>query len=64
MHDLLFTLPGDDFPWDPTVRVAKVGNATFEFQFVHDGRLITTDRATDDAAPAVLDAFLTRLTRT
>ena len=62
MHDLLFTLPEDEFPWHATVRVGKTSEDAFEFQLVRDGHLITADRAADDTAPAVLDAFLMQLT--
>jgi hypothetical protein len=64
MHDLLFTLPDEEYPWDKTVRVGRVGKDAFEFQFVRGGHLISADRATDSTALAVLDAFLMQLTGT
>ena len=60
MLDLLFTLPGEAFPWRTTVRVSHV-EGVFDFQLVRDGHLVTADRAGDTNAPVVLDAFLMQL---
>jgi len=60
-HDLLFTLPGETFPWSTVVLVSH-HRGEFEFQLRRDELLITTDRATTESAPAVLDAFLLQLT--
>lgn len=62
MYDLLFTRTDEEFPWTVTVRVGRVGRDAFEFKLIRDEHLITADRATDETAPAVLDAFLIQLT--
>jgi hypothetical protein len=64
MLDLLFTRPEEAFPWAVTVRVERVGEDAFQFELVRDYHLITADRATDENALAVLDAFLMQLTAT
>jgi len=60
-HDLLFTLPDDTFPWSAAVLVSY-HRGLFEFELRRDELLITTDHATTETAPAVLDAFLLELT--
>ena len=52
MHDLLFTRPGDDYPFEEQVRVAWAdGVFTFTLQ-AEDGKLVTADRArTANAGP-------------
>jgi hypothetical protein len=60
MHDLLFTRPGDQYPFPCFVRVSW-SDGIFEFRFEHQGALITADRSYDSTAPAVLDAFLMQL---
>jgi hypothetical protein len=60
MHDLLFTMPDDPYPWQQDLRVSAIEGA-FEFRFSRDGLLVTADRATAPNAPAVLDALLLQL---
>ena len=75
MDTLIFTLPEDEYPWHERVQVGRVGalawdrvppddRDAFEFQLTRDLHLITADRATDETALAVLDAFLMQLTGT
>lgn len=60
-YDLLFTRPGDDYPFEEQVRVAWDGGIfTFTLQAEH-GKLVTADRARRSAAADVLDAFLAQL---
>jgi hypothetical protein len=61
MYSLLFTLPGrgdSSFPED--VRVSW-DDGVFEFSLHAKGHLITADRAREQSAPQVLDAFLYQL---
>jgi hypothetical protein len=51
----------DALAWD---RVPPDDRDAFEFQLVRGLHLITADRATDETAPAVLDAFLMQLAGT
>lgn len=60
VHDLSFTLPGDDFPWQAEVRVAWA-ERIFEFRLLRNGLLITADRCREEASRAVLDSFLHQL---
>lgn len=73
MHDLLFTRPGDPFPFPMSVRVIADGDV-FEFQLNRKGphwagplaptrgpNVVAEDRARWAKAPAVLDAFLMQL---
>jgi hypothetical protein len=62
MHDLLFTLPDDRYPWHKDLRVTAIDDA-YEFKLSRDGHLITADKATAPNALAVLDAFLLQLAR-
>src|SRR5262249_41388623 len=75
LDTLVFTLPEDEYPWRACVRVGRVGalawdrvppddSDAFEFQLIRGLHLIAADRATDETAPAVLDAFLMQLTGT
>jgi hypothetical protein len=62
MFDLLFTRPGDAYPFETTVRVSWDAEV-FEFR-LHDRagfRLVTADRCHAANAPRVLDAFLFQL---
>ena len=60
MHDLVFTRPGDRYPFDESVDVAW-DDGIFEFR-LHTGQtLIAADRSHEDAAPDVLSAFLSQL---
>jgi len=62
MHDLLFTRPGDEYPFARTVRVASESEAfRFELRAGFPSVLVTADRATREKAPVVLDAFLLQL---
>jgi hypothetical protein len=60
MHDLLFTRPGDTYPFPLVVRVSVDGDV-FEFQLRRTDLLVAADRATRLNARAVLDAFLMQL---
>ena len=61
LHDLVFTLPGDEAPFQTTVKV-QWADGRFELWLVDDGFLVTADRGEGAAAPALLDAFLLQLT--
>ena len=61
MHDLLFTLLGDAYPFPREVRVSWAADA-FEFRLSERGLLVTADRSTAPHAREVLDAFLDQLT--
>jgi hypothetical protein len=63
MHDLVFTLPADTYPWRKEVRVSQT-DGVFEFRLVIDRHLVTADRASTDKASTVLDAFLMQLAGT
>jgi hypothetical protein len=61
MHDLLFTVPGQVYPFEDTVRVSWADGA-FEFRLTAKrGKLVTADRCHETNAPLVLDAFLAQL---
>lgn len=61
MHDLLFTLPGDQFPFHEAVRVSW-REGVFEFSLlVERGKLLTADRCFEPTADQVLEAFLMQL---
>jgi len=60
MHDLLFTRPGDEYPFSATVRVSADGDI-YQFELRRKGVLVTADRATRQNALAVLSAFLMQL---
>jgi hypothetical protein len=60
MHDVLFTRPGDVYPFPLFVRVSAHGDV-FEFQLRRSDLLVAADRATRPNANNVLDAFLMQL---
>lgn len=61
MHDLLFTRPGDGYPFQEQVRVAWADEVfTFTLQ-VEQGMVVSADRARAAKAGSVLDAFLLQL---
>ncbi len=62
MHDLLFTVPGESYPFPTSVRV-HWDDGVFEFQLLgHQSTLlVTADRCTDSKSLAVLDSFLMQL---
>jgi hypothetical protein len=60
MHDLLFTVPGQVYPFEDTVRVSWA-HGVFEFRpTAKRGKLVTPDRCHEANAPLVLDAFHAR----
>jgi hypothetical protein len=61
MHDLLFTLPGDDYPFSSSLRVSWTAD-TFEFTLHRGDQLVSADRCHEDKALDVLVAFLEQLT--
>lgn len=60
MHDLVFTRPGDVYPWPEVVRVSW-REGVFDFRLERNSILVTADRCRDDRAREVLDAFLIQL---
>jgi hypothetical protein len=60
MHDALFTIPGELFPFPQTVRVSWA-NGVFEFKLVRNERLVTADRSFEANSVQVFEAFLTQL---
>jgi hypothetical protein len=60
MHDLLFTVPGQAYPFRSSVRVHWEEDV-YEFTLVAGGGLVTADRCFQANALAVLDAFLLQL---
>jgi hypothetical protein len=60
MHDLLFTRRGDEYPFPVTVRVS-VDADVYKFELRRDWLLVTADRARQENALIVLDAFLIQL---
>jgi hypothetical protein len=61
MHSLLFTMPGDAYPFDRTVRVSWSADV-YEFQLAGSLKpLVTADRCFAANAPVVLAAFLYQL---
>ena len=60
MHDLLFTRPGDAYPFPVFVRVSAADDV-FGFQLRQQDLLVTADRATQPNALSVLNAFLMQL---
>ena len=60
MHDLLFTLPGDPYPFEGNVRVSWL-DGTFEFRLFRNGLIITADRCSELNSSLVLDSFLAQL---
>lgn len=60
MHDLLFTLPGDDYPWRADIRVSWI-DGVFEVRLERGGLLVTADRCRDEMSQVLLDSFLHQL---
>jgi hypothetical protein len=60
MHDALFTLPGDDYPFDVSVKVSW-DDEVYEFRLDRKGLLVTADRCMTPRSGDVLDAFLMQL---
>jgi len=60
MNDLLFTNPGDVYPFSAELRVSWV-DEVFEFQLARGGLLVTADRCFADNSEDVLSAFLHQL---
>ena len=60
MHDLLFTMLNDDYPWQAHALV-KWNDHVFEFQLWRKGLLVTADRCRAENSLAVLGAFLHQL---
>jgi hypothetical protein len=63
MHDLLFTHPGDRYPFDECVRVAwRDGVYEFGLWSQRPSVLVAADRCFERSADDVLTSFLTQLT--
>jgi hypothetical protein len=62
MHDLLFTLPGDDYPFTSSVRVQSADGGHVVLRWDND-HLVEENAADVDHIDAMLDEFLERLTR-
>ena len=62
MHALIFSRPGDAYPWPVQVRVSW-RDGVYEFRLLEGqgGILVSADRCFAKNAPAVLDAFLYQL---
>lgn len=60
MHDLLFTVPGYQHPFEESVRVAW-GDGIFTFTLEESGVVRTADHCRSESAPKVLDSFLAQL---
>ena len=60
MHDLLFTVPGDDYPFAAQVRVSWSDDA-YEFRLSRGSILVAADRCHEQNALNLLDAFLVQL---
>ena len=68
MYSLWFTMPGDVFPFDRTVKVSWLDDV-YEFRFEDEVRLrerrleplVAADRSFAANAPVVLDSFLYQL---
>jgi hypothetical protein len=60
MHDLLFTVPGQEYPFDPVVRV-RWSDDVYEFWLIADRHLVTADKCLEPTSPQVLDSFLAQL---
>jgi hypothetical protein len=60
MHDLLFTLPGEEYPFENQVRVSW-SEGVFDFSLFTEIGLANAHRAGELDAPHVLDAFLDML---
>jgi hypothetical protein len=61
MDDLLFTLPGDEYPFEESVRVSWQ-DGIYEFWLhVEKVQLLTADRCRENHSSAVLDSFLVQI---
>jgi hypothetical protein len=60
MHDALFALPGEIYPFPQSVR-ASWADGVFEFQLLRDELLVTADRCFEAKSLLVLEAFLAQL---
>jgi hypothetical protein len=60
MHDVLFTLPGDAYPFTATVRLHWEDDV-FEFVLARKGLVVTADRCLEPNTDAVLASFLMQL---
>jgi len=60
MHDVLFTVPGDRYPFTDTVRLRWVEDV-YELVLAHEGLVVTADRCFEPNADAVLASFLVQL---
>ena len=61
MLDLLFAPIGESFPWSRVLRVSRVEGG-FEFTLARHDDVVEAERAHEEQAPEVLDAYLSRLT--
>ncbi|SFH47176.1 hypothetical protein SAMN05421678_118143 [Actinopolymorpha cephalotaxi] len=61
MHDLLFTLPGDGYPFTSSVRVQSANGRYVLLRWEND-RLVEEKTAEVETIDALLDTFLERLT--
>ena len=57
MNDVLFTNPGDGYPFTAELRVSWA-DGVFEFQLSRGGLLVTADRCFVENSKPVLSAFL------
>lgn len=60
MHDLLFTLPGDPYPFRADVRVHWIDDV-FEITLARQGLVVAADRCRAGKAVLVVNAFLLQL---
>jgi hypothetical protein len=60
MHDILFTMPGDRYPFRAEVRVSWQ-EGVYEVRLLRTDLLITADRCLAPKSRLVLDAFLAQL---
>ena len=61
MHDLLFTLPGDAYPFTSSVRVQSTNDHHVVLRW-EDHRLVEENAADTDHIDTMLEGFLERLT--
>ncbi len=62
MHDLLFTLPGREYPFDRDVRAAW-HDGIFMISLIERDAITSTLDADESTAPTVLDSFLSQLVK-
>jgi hypothetical protein len=60
MHDVLFTLPGEPYPFRADVRVHSEDNV-FEVTLARQGIVVTADRCHAGKVVSVVNAFLLQL---